>query len=156
MKPPLERLMAKTIPEPNSGCLLWCGSDDGEYGYGRMTIGSRIDGSRRIVQTHRLSWELHFGAIPEDMLVLHKCDVPACVNPRHLYLGTNGDNTRDKMVRGRARTKLNAEAVIAIRKMAIETDLSHEKIGKQFGISQPSTSAAIRGKSWAHVKGELS
>jgi hypothetical protein len=50
---------------------------------------------------HRMSWEMHFGPIPEGMLVLHHCDVRRCVRPDHLFLGTARDNTRDMIAKGR-------------------------------------------------------
>lgn len=86
------------IPEPNSGCWLW----DGRYsksGYG--TLGGGRKGER--VQAHRLMWEAVNGPIPGGLLVCHRCDVRGCVNPDHLFVGTAKDNTRDMMVKGRAR-----------------------------------------------------
>lgn len=53
------------------------------------------------IRAHRISWEHHFGPIPDGLLVLHSCDVPNCVNPNHLFLGTNADNMADKMRKGR-------------------------------------------------------
>jgi hypothetical protein len=98
-RPPVplkDRFEQQFIPEPNSGCWLWIGAIDGR-GYGAIK-----DSSRVMRRASRVSWELHRGSIPEKMCILHKCDVPLCVNPDHLFLGTNADNTRDMYRKGRA------------------------------------------------------
>lgn len=64
-----------------------------------MSIGPRRSGM--VFAAHRISWEIHRGNIPKGMYVLHKCDVPGCVNPDHLYLGTQSENMRDAYHRGR-------------------------------------------------------
>ena len=85
-----DRFENKYIPEPNSGCWLWvAGRMSNGYG-GVMGNGA-----------HRTSWELYRGAIPEGLSVLHKCDVKICVNPDHLFLGTQADNLAD--MRGKNR-----------------------------------------------------
>lgn len=98
------------MPEPNSGCWLWMRSYD-EDGYGQV----HHNGKR--YRTHRLAWELYRGEIPNGLLVLHKCDVTACVNPDHLFLGTVQDNATDRVRKGRRRktpdawntTRINGE-----------------------------------------------
>ncbi|MCK5602937.1 HNH endonuclease [Candidatus Pacearchaeota archaeon] len=54
------------------------------------------------MRAHRVSWLIHKGSIPDELLILHKCDIPSCVNPNHLFLGTHADNLRDRDVKGRA------------------------------------------------------
>lgn len=90
-----ERFHANYIPEPMSGCWLWVGGTNGK-GYGQLWI----DGEPSIM-AHRLSWELHNGPIPKGMLVCHKCDTPPCVNPDHLFIGTDKDNIQDCIKKGR-------------------------------------------------------
>ena len=97
----LERFEAKYIPEPMSGCWIWI-STIGSNGYGEI---HNPDGSHKGKQAHRVSWEFFRGPITEGLQVNHKCDVPLCVNPNHLYLGTQVQNIEDCIRRGRARKR---------------------------------------------------
>ena len=85
-------------PEPNSGCWLWIGHDDGHKGYGRVET---PDGPR--TQAHRAAWMAFVGPIPDGLFVLHRCDNTRCVNPGHLFLGKSIDNVRDCIAKGRFR-----------------------------------------------------
>jgi hypothetical protein len=83
-------------------CWIWTGSKgSGKDNYGFFYLhGNRKTGQKN-VRAHRYSYELHNGKIPDGLLVLHKCDTPSCVNPDHLFLGTNKDNSDDKIRKGR-------------------------------------------------------
>lgn len=83
------------------GCWLWLGAK-GRRGYGYLHRGGKTD--RHPIRAHRASWEIHFGAIPAGLWVLHKCDNPPCVNPNHLFLGTRKDNMDDCASKGRVCT----------------------------------------------------
>jgi hypothetical protein len=107
----------KWIPEPYSGCWIWTGSyaGDGRNEYGVTPARERA---------HRVSWLIHRGPIPKGLCVCHKCDTPLCVNPDHLFLGTHGDNARDRARKGRNRdqngvlhsmAKLSDQDILAIR-----------------------------------------
>lgn len=89
-----ERLEEKTMPIPESGCLIWMGCETGK-GYSQI----RFNGKLQFV--HRLSYSLAFGEITNNLCVLHRCDTPSCINPRHLFLGTKKDNIRDCISKGR-------------------------------------------------------
>jgi HNH endonuclease len=78
------------------GCWLWT-SYTNEHGYGLICI------RRHKFYAHRVSWELDRGPIPYGIRVLHRCDVPACVRPEHLFLGTQPDNLADMRAKGRGR-----------------------------------------------------
>ena len=82
-------------PEPNTGCWLWAGNVN-RKGYGSVSIRRSTNDA-----AHRVSWRLHRGEIPFTFWVLHKCDVPSCVNPDHLFLGTCADNLQDMARKGR-------------------------------------------------------
>jgi len=79
-------------------CWLWIGpTSNGRYG--ALGVGSKPKEVR--FKAHRIAWEIFFGPIPEGMKVLHTCDNPPCVNPFHLFLGTQKDNTQDAIRKGR-------------------------------------------------------
>jgi hypothetical protein len=96
-KPLAERFWGKV--RKGAGCWVWTGSRIPK-GYGKIQLGRRGTSPRF---AHRISWELHFGPIPQGLWVLHKCDNPSCVKPSHLFLGTAKDNTSDMMAKGRNR-----------------------------------------------------
>jgi hypothetical protein len=117
-----ERLEYYSKPEPNSGCRLWLGRMDG-VGYGMVWVGA---GKSR--GAHVMAWEIANGrSVPKDMCVCHHCDVRACVEPSHLFIGTKADNNADMTRKGRARriggpkgelhyySKLTERDVLAIR-----------------------------------------
>ena len=84
----------KFVPVRGEGCWLWQGAQN-RKGYGQF----RCQGTLHIAS--RFVWELTYGGIPEGQQVLHKCDNPPCVNPEHLFLGTNQENVDDKMAKKR-------------------------------------------------------
>lgn len=90
---PTDTLLSNAIPEPNSGCFLWLGAMNSN-GYGL----ARID--RAMYLAHRLMWTGLHGD-PGNLLVLHRCDTPACINPAHLFIGTQTDNMTDCTAKGR-------------------------------------------------------
>lgn len=91
----LERFNSRYIPSVDSGCWLWQGYLT--RGYGRF----RVSGA--LVSAHRFAYLQFVGEIPDDMHVCHQCDVPNCVNPTHLFLGSAADNVHDAMKKGRRR-----------------------------------------------------
>ncbi len=119
-------------------CWLWTAmlSPDG---YGNIKDRERSTPS---IRAHRFSWELHFGPIPNRMLVCHKCDIPACVRPDHLFLGTDKSNSDDKVRKGRQQgtkgeihpsAKLTEMQVKEIR--AREHTMSAPRLGAEYGVS---------------------
>ena len=109
---PAERLMANVEMIPFAGCWLWTGAIKKD-GYGAFQVGWREQ-----ERTHRVAWQVFRGPIPSEQLVLHRCDVRSCVNPEHLFLGTNDDNMADMVAKGRSahgernpNAKLNAGLV---------------------------------------------
>ena len=139
-------------------CWLWQAHCTAQ-GYGVIMVGSRKDGTRRTVRAHRLAYELAVGPILAGLCVLHNCDNPTCVNPSHLYAGTQRDNMRDCYARGRqgerprgenhGRAKLTDEDVLAIR-----TDSRTQVvISADYDIGPAEVGRIKRRKTWAHVQG---
>lgn len=130
-----ERFNAKyEIVEPG-GCWVWMAAVNA-LGYG-VFYDQRI---QRNILARRVSWTIHSGSISEGLCVLHTCDVPPCVNPAYLWVGTNADNTADMLRKGRAacgasngNTKLTSEEVAQIRQ--IGRSMAQCKIGMMFGVS---------------------
>lgn len=150
-----EKLAKNSIPEPNSGCFLWTGAVSNS-GYGIASY-SR-DGIGRIEYAHRLAYRVAYGGIPNKFYICHKCDVPSCVNPQHLFAGTPADNSRDMTRKGRAagfrrkgsahpRSKLTDDAVRAIR---ADRRLNKE-IASDYGISASNISLIKTNKAWQHL-----
>lgn len=98
-RPLKDRLIKYSSRGTTTGCWLWTRYKDKD-GYG--TTSMYIEGRLRPVRAHRASYTVYVGPIPEGMLVCHRCDTPACINPAHLFLGTATDNNRDKYPKGRA------------------------------------------------------
>lgn len=124
-------------------------------GYGRFFVPGRTKGTNR-VYAHRVAYELHYGEIPNGMLVLHNCDNRLCCNPHHLRLGTHADNAADRDMRGRTadqsgakngNSKLDAEQVLQIRTLAAG-GMTQMKIAARFDVKQPQVSRLVRGTSW--------
>jgi transcriptional regulator with XRE-family HTH domain len=104
---------------------------------------------------HRLAWENKNGEIPQGLFVCHKCDVPSCVNPDHMFIGTNADNMRDMKIKGRAprgsrsaHAKLNEDQVREI----LSSAESYKDVAKRYGIAEATVSHIRAGFSWKHVK----
>ena len=126
------RFMERFWMCPMSGCWIWMGYCDKD-GYGSISI------KHRPLQSHRFSWILFKGNIPDGMSVLHRCDVPACVNPAHLFLGTIADNMRDRDRKSRQargerinNSKLTASEVLKIR----EDWRSAKVVAADYGIGK--------------------
>jgi HNH endonuclease len=93
--------------ERGPGCWLWTGSTQPK-GYGQINRGDGVP-----ERAHRVAWTKFRGPIPEGLQVLHRCDNPGCVNPDHLFLGTDGDNMHDKQGKGRHHKQILSAADVA-------------------------------------------
>lgn len=147
IKPLKERFEDKFIPVTESGCWLWTASV-GSRGYGDFRI------NKKTVRAHRVSYELYIGQIPEGMCVLHKCDIRLCVNPDHLFLGTNANNSADMVAKGRVKrgaahgmAKLTEKDVIEIR----NSEKLQKVLAKKHSVSRSHISVIRARKAWKHL-----
>lgn len=136
-----DRFIAKI--EQTDGCWFWIAAKNA-HGYGIF-----VGGNGRTVLAHRLAYELFIGPIPDDLQVNHSCDTPACVNPDHLWLGTQLDNIRDRDAKGRTKKggtfqKLSPEIHDEIRRRYAVGDISQGALAEAYGVSQTSISSIVQ------------
>ena len=131
---PQERFNEKVV-DVDFGCRIWCGSRIGNRGYGQAWFNGRVQ------QAHRVAWQLAGREIPEGLMVLHRCDVRACVNVDHLFVGTALENSIDMTKKARGVAKLSFEQVAEIRSSR-ETLTT---LAKKFGVSVASVGNARTG-----------
>jgi len=133
-----------TLFNGDKQCWPWFGPID-QGGYGMMN--GRPTG-RTTVRAHRFSYEHHIGPIPPGAVVRHTCDNPNCVNPEHLLIGTQLDNIRDRVARGRTRTnnvcKLTALQIAEVRSLAAD-GVFQRTIAAQYGVSQRTICKIVNG-----------
>ena len=144
-----ERMAARTIVGPS--CWEFQGCKVGPGGYGQIDRGG---GQRDFA--HRVAWELANGqSVPVGLKVLHSCDNPRCVNPAHLSVGTQAENIRESIRKGRYNTwgiqKLNADQVFEIRARGAAGE-AQRTIAAAFGIARNTVSQILNHKTWAHLQ----
>ncbi len=152
----LEELV-RQIPKNEPKCIAWpFGRDGHEYG------AVMVKGKMAVV--HRVAWGMTFGPIPEGLACCHRCDNPPCFNPYHLFLGTQLDNIRDAISKGRFKnlpenekgslngnSKLNERDIIKIREIYATGDVSQYAIAKMYGVCQGTISQILVKRIWTHV-----
>jgi hypothetical protein len=147
-----DRIGFYTDKGDGSGCWTWTGRINA-CGYGQLGV------SGKLRSAHRLAYESSVGSIPDGVQVCHKCDVRSCVRPDHLFLGTQADNIRDMVSKGRARggshlgerngrSKLSADQV---REILAANGLTQRQIAAHFGVSQTLIGRIRSGKNWSQV-----
>jgi hypothetical protein len=150
---PVERFWPKVDKRGPDECWEWMGAK--QRGYGALLVGDA--GSRRLHRAHRFSYELANGPIPDDLVVCHHCDNRACVNPAHLFVGTQADNMADAATKGRIRagedhhnSKLTSADVRVIREWH-PAGWSLDDLAAAFGVSRSLISQVLSRQIWAHV-----
>lgn len=160
----MERFWSKVGIRGPDDCWLWLAARTSSKNPAYGSFGFR----GAVWKAHRVAFVLEYGIIPEGMNVCHKCDVTLCVNPRHLFAGSQKDNMQDCASKGRTpfqimkivaplfpgelngRAKLTWQQVAIIRTRYASGE-SQQRIANDFGVSQVAISHIVRGKSWTHV-----
>lgn len=127
-------------------CWIWEGNKNKD-GYGRINFNSKHQ------LAHRYAYELLVGCIPENKLICHHCDNPPCCNPEHLFLGTDRQNTDDKLLKKRHKNgqKLSITSVKEIKKL-LNNGLTQKKIGEIYGVTRSAISNIAYGQSWSNIE----
>lgn len=154
----LRELAEKVDKTAPGGCWEWLGCRDKE-GYG--VRGRRVGMPTRRV--HRLSWELHNDRPAGDLHVLHHCDNPPCVNPAHLFVGTNQDNIMDRVRKERSprgqdiyAAKLDPGKVESIREEYAGGGVTQDDLAEKYNVQRTTISLVLRGEVWAWTGGPRS
>lgn len=152
----------KRVGRSENGCLEWAGAMH-EQGYGMFwyrPTEKRGIGNWKAKKAHRMAWELEHGAIPDGLCVCHTCDNRKCVDVKHLWLGTNTDNTHDMISKGRdrkARGEANrstpfTEQDVRSMRQAYAAGVKQTELAKRFNTYQGTVGRIVRRETWGHVE----
>ena len=143
-----EKIERSIVRIPESGCWIWMKKVN-HRGYGMTCLGK---GSN--LSAHRASYESKYGAIPNGMMALHICDISSCVNPDHIFIGTQQDNLTDKVLKKRQANGQNHGMSKLKEFEAKEIKYSEEKTIKlalRFNCSPVMVRQIRQGKYWKHI-----
>jgi hypothetical protein len=145
----LERILARCVRRED-GCLVWTGYTS-PTGYGQVGVKGKV------WNVHRLVFTIRHGDIPERMCVCHSCDVPACVEDTHHWLGTQSQNIADSRRKGRIASggrsgtaKLTEDQVRAIKQRHALGE-SGSALAREYDVSPTTVGPLLRGKTWRNV-----
>lgn len=146
-----ERFWVRVLPLP-TGCWRWLGGKH-PFGHGRFHVNGRA------ASAHVVAYEAFIGPMPEGMFGLHRCDIPDCVNPWHVFPGTQADNMRDKCAKGRQyrpigdlhpQRKLSADQVRTIRYRLAKGE-APVALAVEFGVHRNTIYSVKTGQNWRHA-----
>lgn len=141
---PIKRFLDKVLKTQT--CWIWQAS------YNHRGYGYFFDGDRNQL-AHRWAYFYFNKKTYNNMFICHSCDTPSCVNPKHLFEGTNRDNVMDAVKKQRQKRSLSNKKVVEIRKLHSKGVLQKD-LAKMFGVHFGTISHVIRGTTWRHVKDE--
>ena len=153
MTPIRERFFKKVRVKGQEDCWIWTGAHN-KYGYGRFNYYGKI------INAHTASYLINKGEVSPELHVLHQCDNPPCVNPAHLFLGTNLDNIKDKCSKNRQKSgeKTRASKLTSHEVRSIRAEYRRGKHGqgegvlaRKFHISKTAIHDIVNNKSWKHL-----
>lgn len=137
-----ERFLKKV--KKTLGCWEWTANKDFS-GYGTFRVGNKIK------KAHRVAYMLYVGEIPKGKNVCHKCDNPGCVNPKHLWIGTQQENMIDCVKKKRHQNQILKEEEIPIIRELYKKGESQRVLGEKFGVARETIKNVVTGKRWSYV-----
>lgn len=148
----VDRLPLLSTLDPLTGCWNWKGRSRSHSGH----AGTLLDSVH--MNAHRAAFIVTNGPIADDQIVCHRCDNPICVNPEHLFIGTQADNMRDMSQKGRSlagmkspNAKLNDDHIREIRRSYAAHESTLTALAARFGVSKSNVFVIVTGGSWKHV-----
>lgn len=168
----IKRFWSHVEIKGDSNCWNWNGMKDVGYGLFRIVDKTRKRG-KRIIRSHQVSYFLSTNNWPVGFCVCHSCDNPSCCNPKHLWIGTDKDNARDRNKKGRVasgcrngrstkphstargeshpKAKLTVEEVLEIRRLCQSEGASLKIIGSKFGVMASTVYNIMKKNIWKHI-----
>lgn len=147
-----EYLLSCSVVDDKTGCIEW--GKSANTGYGECQYNGKV------VRTHRISYELNYGPIPTGLLVCHHCDNKLCINPKHLFVGTQKDNMADMVKKNRQNhargeavrsSTLTTDQVLSIRKNYSGKYGEARLLMKKYDVSRSSIYSVTSGRTWRHL-----
>lgn len=154
-----ERFWDKVDKKSSSECWNWTAAKN-ENGYGIIGKGGRKEG---VMRAHILSWEIENSRkLPAGMVICHRCDNRACVNPNHLFADTQKVNMQDCSAKGRIKNgdqrgenngsaKLSARQVRSIKKSFVPHRMTRKMLAQRYGVSESAIKKIVSGNTWGHI-----